>query len=163
MQFQIWRCVKLYQDVSKGPRVLILIFLSLLSLVYVGMSNFISTPPFKLLLMNNTRIRCPVVHQLCLVLVQLGLRDGAHLHSRQYHTCSVACFPTHLPSKTRSKCPRSRTWISIHQRYHHVCRIFGTDGHFQWPIHHYGFRTPGSVGFPIRDPPSYLCRWLRML
>ena len=117
--------------------------------------------PFKLLLMKNTRIRCLVV---CRLSSEQGL-NGVHitLHSHQYRTRSVDCFPTHLPSKTRSKCPRSRTWISIHQRYHHVCRIFSTDGHFQWPIHHYGFRTPGSVSFPIHHPPSYLCRWPRTL
>ena len=163
VQFQMWRCVNLYQDVSKG---LILILFSLFSLVSIGMSNFISTLPFKLLLMNNTRLRYPVVHQLCLVLVQLGLRGAAHyidLHFRQYHTRSVDCFPTHLPSKTPSKCPRSGTWISIYQRYHHVHRILSTDGHFQWPVHHYDFRIPGSVVLPIHDPPSYLCRWLIML
>ena len=38
LQLQIWRCVVLYQDVAKGPRILVVVLLSLLSIISFGMS-----------------------------------------------------------------------------------------------------------------------------
>ena len=44
MQLQIWRFLVLYQDVSRGPRVVIIVLLSLISLASFGRPIFISTP-----------------------------------------------------------------------------------------------------------------------
>ena len=44
MQIQIWRCLVLYRDLSRGPRVGIIVFLSLLSLASFGRPLSISTP-----------------------------------------------------------------------------------------------------------------------
>jgi hypothetical protein len=168
MQSQIWRCVVLYQDVSKGPRLAIIILLSLLAFACFGRSICIYSPAwisFKLL-MKNTRIRChsasrsPESHQGNGV-----FRNNVHFrqHSRQYHTRGVDRFLTHLPSKTCPKCSWSGTWISLHQHYNHVCRIFNPDGRYQW-------RIPGSVQHeelvfldPILALPSHLRRWPRTL
>jgi len=154
MQLQIWRCLVLYQDVSKGPRVGIIVILLLISFASFGKPILISTPspPFKVL----TRILSLRCHDI-------GLPNGVtsvcrrpqassirlpSIHftfrSCKYHTHNVGHFPTRLPSKIRPKCPWSGTWVSLHQHYHHVCRIFSTDGHFLWHIHHSGFRVSVS-------------------
>ena len=39
LQLQIWRCVVLYQDVAKGPRILVAVLLLLLSILSLGMSR----------------------------------------------------------------------------------------------------------------------------
>ena len=123
---------------------------------------------FKLL-MKNTRIRCHVVttrtrrgfHQLQDDEVFL---NSVHfiLHSRQYHTRSIDCFPTRLPSKTSQKCFWSGTWNSLYQSYDHIRRIFSSDGHCQWRICGSGIRRGGLVsGDPTPALPSCLRRWLR--
>jgi len=48
MQLQIWRCLVLYQDVSRGPRVGIIVLLSLISSTSLGKPIFISTPPIQI-------------------------------------------------------------------------------------------------------------------
>ena len=45
IQLQIWRCLVLYWDVSRGPRVVIIVVLSLISFASFGRSISISTPP----------------------------------------------------------------------------------------------------------------------
>ena len=45
MQLQIWRCIVLYQDVSTGLRVGIIVLLSLISFASSGRKIYISTPP----------------------------------------------------------------------------------------------------------------------
>jgi len=45
IQLQIWRCLVLYRDVSRGLRVVIIVLLSLLSFASFGRSISISTPP----------------------------------------------------------------------------------------------------------------------
>jgi hypothetical protein len=45
MQLQMWRCLVLYHDVSRGPRVVIIVLLSLLSFASFGRPIYISTPP----------------------------------------------------------------------------------------------------------------------
>jgi hypothetical protein len=45
MQLQIWRCLVLYQDVSKGPRIVIIVLFSVLSLASLGKPNSSSIPP----------------------------------------------------------------------------------------------------------------------
>jgi len=49
MQLQIWRCLVLYQDVSRGARVGVIVLLSLISVASFGRPIYISTLPFKLL------------------------------------------------------------------------------------------------------------------
>jgi hypothetical protein len=44
IKLQVWRCVVLYQDVSKGPRIAVIILLSLLSLASFGRSISIYSP-----------------------------------------------------------------------------------------------------------------------
>ena len=44
MQLQVWRCVVLYQDVSRAPRIVIIVLLSFISLASFGRSTSISTP-----------------------------------------------------------------------------------------------------------------------
>ena len=39
LQLQIWRCIVLYQDVARGPRILVIFLLSLLSIVSLGRSS----------------------------------------------------------------------------------------------------------------------------
>ena len=45
MELQIWRYLILYQDVSRGPRIVIIVLLSLISFASFGEPIFISTPP----------------------------------------------------------------------------------------------------------------------
>jgi hypothetical protein len=59
---QIWRCVISYQDMSKRPRILITVLLSLLSLVSLGRSIYISTPPIQVA-HKKIRMRCHGVSQ----------------------------------------------------------------------------------------------------
>ena len=80
---------------------------------------------------------------------------------RQYRTRSPDRFPTRLPSKIHPEYPWSRAWISLHQHYHHVCRIFSTNGHCQYPVHPYAFRVDVLGKFHDGHHPSYLRRWLR--
>ena len=114
---QIWRCVVLYQDTSNRPRILITVPLSLLSLVSLGRSVSISTPPIQIS-HENIRMRCHGISQR-----GYGLLDSVHttLLSRQYHARNINRFPTHLPSETLPKCPWSRTRTSLYQHYDHVC------------------------------------------
>jgi hypothetical protein len=44
MQLQIWRCLVLYQEVSRGHRIVIIVLLSLISLASFGRPILISTP-----------------------------------------------------------------------------------------------------------------------
>ena len=163
MQLQIWRCLVLYQNVSRGLRVVIIALLSVISFASFGRPISISIPPFKLLI-KILSMRCDIVswrgevrNRAC-----VGQRSVPFtLRSRKYHTCSVDRFPTRLPSKMRPKFPWSGTWISLHQHYHHVRRIFSIDGHCQWPVHHYVFRVAEGGSFHERDHPSDLRRWLR--
>ena len=83
------------------------------------------------------------------------------LRSRKYYTRSPDRFQTRLPSKIRPKYSWSRTWISLHQRYHHVRRIFSTDGHCRWAVHHSVFRVAEWDKYHVRHHPSYLRKWLR--
>ena len=48
MQLQIWRCVVLYQDVSKGPRIVVFVLLSLLSFLSFGKPIYIFTPSIQI-------------------------------------------------------------------------------------------------------------------
>ena len=59
---QIWRCVVLYQDTSNRPRILITVLLSLLSMVSLGRSISISTPPIQIA-HENIRMRCHGISQ----------------------------------------------------------------------------------------------------
>jgi len=43
LQLQIWRCVVLYQDVAKGPRILVIVLLLLLSIISLGVSRSLRT------------------------------------------------------------------------------------------------------------------------
>jgi hypothetical protein len=109
-------------------------------------------------------MRCHIVSRRCEVRDRacVGQRSVLfNFRSRKYHTCSVDRFPTRLPSEIRPTCPWSGTWISLRQHYHHVRRIFSTDGHCQWPVHHYVFRVAEWGGFHVRHHPSYLRRSLR--
>jgi hypothetical protein len=45
MQLQIWRCLVLYQNVSRGLRVVIIVLLSVISFTSFGRPISISTPP----------------------------------------------------------------------------------------------------------------------
>ena len=130
MQLQIWRCVILYQNVSKGPRIVIIVLLSLLSFASFGRLISISTPLQFKLLTKIMSLRCDDVSRRTFEQASAG-RPSVHftLHFRQYYTRSVDRFTTRLLSKTCPKCPWSGTWISLHQHYHHVRRIFSTDGH----------------------------------
>ena len=47
MQLQIWRCLALYQQVSRGPRVVIITLLSLFSFASFGRAISISTAPLS--------------------------------------------------------------------------------------------------------------------
>ena len=47
MQLQVWRCLVLYQSVSRGSRVVIIVLLSLISLASFGRPIYISTPPIQ--------------------------------------------------------------------------------------------------------------------
>ena len=47
-QLQIWRCFILYQDISKGRRVVIIVLLSLLSFTSFGSSIYLCTPPIQI-------------------------------------------------------------------------------------------------------------------
>ena len=47
VKLQIWLCLVLYQQVSRGPRVGIIVLLSLVSFASFGRPIFISTPPIK--------------------------------------------------------------------------------------------------------------------
>jgi len=162
MQWQVWRCLVLYHDVSRGPRIAIIVLLSLISLASFGKPIYISTPSFNLLI-NILSMRC----------CSIGRRNenGAQasvpyasvhftLRSRKYHTRSPDSFPTRLPSKILPKCPWSGTWISLYQHHYHVRRIFSIDGHCRWPVHHSVFRVVEWANFHVRYRPSYLRRWL---
>jgi len=87
------------------------------------------------------------------------------LRCRKYHTRSVDRLPTHLPSKTHPKSPWNGTWISLHRHYHHVRRIFSTDGHCQRRVHHsvFGAKCANACGnkFHAQNHPTHLRRWLR--
>jgi len=161
MQLQIWRCLILYQSVSRSPRIVIIVLLSILSLASVGRPISISSPSFKLLI-KILSIRCHGVSRIRGVRYRVPI-SSIHftLGSRKYHTRGVDHFPTRLPSKTCPKYPWSGTWISLHQRHHHVRRIFSTDGHCQWPVQHSGFRVAARGNHYVRYHPSYLRRWLR--
>jgi hypothetical protein len=50
IKLQIWRCLVLYQQVSKGPRVVVIVLLSLVSFGSFGRPISISTAPLKLLI-----------------------------------------------------------------------------------------------------------------
>ena len=88
LQLQIWRCVVLYQDTSNRPRILITVPLSLLSLVSLGRSVSISTPPIQIS-HENIRMRRHDVSQW-----GHGLLNSLYitLPSRQYHTRNTNCF-----------------------------------------------------------------------
>jgi len=45
MQLQIWRCLVLYQDISRGPRIVIIVLLSLFSFASFGRPISVSTLP----------------------------------------------------------------------------------------------------------------------
>ena len=57
MQWQIWRCLVLYHDVSRGLRVVIIALLSFISFASFGRPISISTPSFNLLI-NIFSMRC---------------------------------------------------------------------------------------------------------
>ena len=178
----MWRCLVLYQQISKGPRVVLIVFFSLLSLASFGRPFSISTPPRKVLIKILSMGRLVVSHKcvfkaVCDPASESGPwtwtcpkrpnRVRFNLGSRKYHTRSIDRFPTHLPSKTRPKNPWSGAWISLHQHYDHARRIFGIDGHFRWSVQHSVFAATDwcdICGKQSRTPrsPSYLCRWLRI-
>ena len=105
MQLQIWRCLVLYQDVSRGPRVGIIVLLSVISVASFGRPIYISTPPFKLLIKISS-MRCHGVSRTNDVRCRAFVcQPSVHftLCSRQYHTRSVDRFPTHFLPKTHPK------------------------------------------------------------
>jgi len=162
MHLQIWRFLVLYQEVSRGSRVVIFVLLSLISFASLGKSISLSTPPCKLLI-KILSIWCRVVSQRREVYFQAFVRRRSihfTLRSCTYHTRSLDCFPARLPSEIRPKYPWSGTWISLHQHYHHVRRIFSTDGHCKWPVHHSVFRVVAWAKFHDGHHPPYLRRWL---
>jgi len=163
IKLQIWRCLVLYRQVSRGPRVVIIVLLSFLSFASFGKPISISSPPFKSLI-KILSLRCHGISRyirvracICRASVYFSLR------SRKYHTRSVDHVSTCLPSKTCPRCPWSATWISLHQCYHHVRRIFGTNGHCWWPVYHSVFRASvaGWSKNHVRHHRSYLRRWLK--
>jgi len=115
MHLQIWRFLVLYQEVSRGSRVVIFVLLSLISFASLGKSISLSTPPCKLLI-KILSIWCRVVSQRREVYFQAFVRRrSVHftLRSCAYHTRSLDCFPARLPSEIRPKHPWSGTWISF--------------------------------------------------
>ena len=48
MQLQVWRCLVLYQDISRGPRIAIIVLLSLISFAYFGRPISIPLPPIHI-------------------------------------------------------------------------------------------------------------------
>jgi len=156
---QIWRCIISYQDASNRPRILITVLLSLLSLVSLGRPLFISTLPFEVA-HETIRMRCYGVSRQ-----GYDLLNSVHitLPSRQYHTLSTDCFPTHLPSKSLPRCAWIRTRISLYQYHDDVCRIFSTSCHFQWHIHCPNLRPAAADRVwgtdPLPTSPSYFRRW----
>ena len=120
MQLQIWRCLILYQDVSRGHRLVIIVLLSALSFASFGGLISISTPPLKLLI-KIFRMRCRIINRHPVAQLEdyggLDVCPGSFrfsLHSRKHHTRGVDRFPTRLPPTIRPKCPWSGTWISLH-------------------------------------------------
>ena len=165
MKLQIWRCLVLYQQVSKGLRVGITVLLSLLSFASFGKPISISSPPFKSLI-KILSLRCHGISQWNDIRVRARICcAGVHfsLCSHKYYTRSVDHFPTCLLSKTRPRCPWSTTWISLHQRYHHVRRIFSTNGCCRWPVHYSVFRAivAGWSKNHVRHHHSYLRMWFK--
>jgi hypothetical protein len=165
-KLQIWRCLVLYHNVSKGPRAMIIVLLSLISCASFGRPISLSTlPHLNKLLMKILSMRCRGVSRRREVHERHCVRQHSvrfALRSRKYHTRSVDRFPTRLPPKKRPKYPGSGTWISLHQHYHHLHRIFSADGHCQRPIHHSAFRVTQQWGNShVRHHRSYLRRWLR--
>ena len=53
---QIWRCVVLYQDASRVPRILVIALLSLLSITLFGRSGFIPSLHFKMLMRHKVAV-----------------------------------------------------------------------------------------------------------
>ena len=129
LQLQIWRCVVLYQDVAKGPRILVIFLLSLLSIISLGMPSSLRTF-CTYTCSQSKRVRCNDVSRSWRW--RLDLRNGAHsiLNSCQHNTRIVDCSPTCSPSTTYPEGSWSATWISLLKGYHYVCRIFSIDHHF---------------------------------